>query len=112
MKTKQDALLTQTDLSDLLQISVWTLWSWRRKGLLPPAVRIGNSLRWRKKTVESWLDEHEVEAAEFDSARSYQAEKASAARKAPKKEKSYGEKKRRGRPSKIQLIEARKTGHK
>jgi predicted DNA-binding transcriptional regulator AlpA len=29
----------------------------RQAGLLPPAIRVGGSLRWRLSTIEQWLDE-------------------------------------------------------
>ena len=53
-----DALLTAKDLAKILrytELSIYNLASTRPHSL-PPAVRLGRSLRWHPKVVESWID--------------------------------------------------------
>lgn len=35
----------------------------RESKLLPPAVKIGQSLRWRESAIAQWITEHEEEVA-------------------------------------------------
>ena len=53
-----ESLLTAKDLAAILrytEASVYNLAS-SRPHSLPPAVRLGRSLRWHPKVVESWID--------------------------------------------------------
>ncbi len=53
-----ESLLTAKDLAKILcytELSVYNLASTRPHSL-PPAVRLGRSLRWHPKVVESWID--------------------------------------------------------
>ncbi len=52
-----DVLLTLEDLAPILQRSVATLRSDRSRSpeLLPPAIVIGRSLRFRRADVEAWI---------------------------------------------------------
>lgn len=56
---KPTRLLDTNQLADLLGITVEAIYSRRQRGgdSLPPALRIGRSLRWRIEDVESWLSE-------------------------------------------------------
>lgn len=49
-------LLTVQELSDLLQIPTKTIYTWRYKGIGPPAVPIGKYLRFRAEDVAALLD--------------------------------------------------------
>jgi excisionase family DNA binding protein len=55
--TKQlDRLMTITDLSEMLGVPVDTLYGWRNRGEGPAGYRIGRHVRYRRATVEAWLD--------------------------------------------------------
>jgi excisionase family DNA binding protein len=49
-------LLTIEDVAARLAVSVGCVRAWRLKGEGPPAIRVGNSLRWAEKDLEAWLD--------------------------------------------------------
>lgn len=49
-------LLTVQELADLLQVPLKTIYTWRYKGIGPPAVPVGKYLRFRPKDVAAWLD--------------------------------------------------------
>lgn len=49
-------LLTVKELADLLQIPTKTIYTWRYKGIGPPAVPMGRYLRFRAEDVVAWLD--------------------------------------------------------
>lgn len=50
-------LLTVQELADLLQVPPKTVYTWRYKGVGPPAVPIGRYLRFRVEDVAVWLEE-------------------------------------------------------
>lgn len=53
-----DQLLTTNEVARLLRVSRVTLWEWRRKGLVPPPIRVGlNRLRWRAEDVRKYLNQ-------------------------------------------------------
>lgn len=52
-----ERLLTIVDLSDMLGIPVDTLYGWRHRGEGPQGYRIGRHVRYRRATVEAWLEE-------------------------------------------------------
>ncbi|MEO3936371.1 helix-turn-helix domain-containing protein [Dermatophilaceae bacterium Soc4.6] len=43
------------DLSRYLQIPVGTIYQWRHRGEGPPALRLGNHLRWEPDAVYRWV---------------------------------------------------------
>jgi excisionase family DNA binding protein len=49
-------LLTVQELADLLQVPVKTIYTWRYKGIGPPAVPLGRYLRFRADDVAAWLE--------------------------------------------------------
>jgi excisionase family DNA binding protein len=49
-------LLTVHELAGLLQVPPKTIYTWRYKGVGPPAVPIGRYLRFRAEDVATWLD--------------------------------------------------------
>ncbi len=50
-------LLTRPELAERLNISLNTLDKLRMRGALPPAVKVGGSVRWRPEAVEHWIAE-------------------------------------------------------
>jgi excisionase family DNA binding protein len=48
-------LLTVQELADLLQVPVKTIYTWRYKGIGPPAVPLGRYLRFRADDIAVWL---------------------------------------------------------
>lgn len=42
----------------MLSVDQATIANWRRRGVLPPAVRIGRCLRWELSDVLAWIEEH------------------------------------------------------
>jgi len=63
-----ESLLTAKDLAKILcytELSVYNLAS-PRPHSLPPAVRLGRSLRWHPKVVESWIAQKAGLSSSFD----------------------------------------------
>ena len=58
-----DKLLTVEDLAEYLQLSTKTIYRMLRRGQLP-CYRVGNQWRFRKSTIDAWL-EHEQKTAEI-----------------------------------------------
>ena len=52
-----DALLTQQQLADELQVSVRTLERWRQEGTGPTFIQVGRSPRYRRSDVDAWLEQ-------------------------------------------------------
>ena len=50
-------LLSADKVAEILDISVRTLWRLRATGKLPTPVRLGGSVRWRAKEIETWVAE-------------------------------------------------------
>ncbi len=61
----KNALLTEQDVSELLQISVKTLQGqrWQKVGI--PYLKIGRSVRYRRDDVERFLDQAIVKTAQL-----------------------------------------------
>jgi predicted DNA-binding transcriptional regulator AlpA len=53
----QAALLSPSQVSDLLGVPVATLYAWRYRGDGPEAIKIGRHLRYRPADIERWLQE-------------------------------------------------------
>ncbi|MGD0313174.1 MAG: helix-turn-helix domain-containing protein [Acidimicrobiales bacterium] len=49
--------LTPTEVADLLQIPIATLYAWRYKGIGPDSVKVGRHIRYSKVDVEKWFDD-------------------------------------------------------
>jgi len=98
-------LLNQAQLAKILGVTEWSVWSMRKKGILPPAVKVGRNLRWQESTIEKWIQENETPSHEIDPVLSNRGEKAAAARghwaKKPKSQTA----KKMGRPTKKSKIE-------
>ena len=57
MTTEQRELMSPQDLADYAQVPVATIYAWRYKGEGPPGIKVGRHLRFRRRDVESWLDQ-------------------------------------------------------
>jgi len=51
-----DALLTEGDTADLLNLSIRTLQAWRARRTGPPFVHAGRAIRYRRRDLLSWID--------------------------------------------------------
>jgi excisionase family DNA binding protein len=61
LRLRQDDLLTVRDLAHHLGISKWTVYRFVRSGELP-AVRVGESIRFRPEDVDAYLETRRVAA--------------------------------------------------
>jgi len=107
-----DELLTYDELGELLRLKKTAMAAAKRRGDLPPAIRIGRkNLRWRKATVEAWLKEWE-EPVTIDPVFAERSAKAVAARRVkaklqneqPTPDPAQQTGRRRGRPTKAEEI--------
>ncbi|SRR6266516_6712586 len=55
---RPDPLLTIDDVAAWLGKPKNTLYAWHSRGRGPRAIRVGNTLRYRRSEVDRWLDEH------------------------------------------------------
>jgi len=111
-----DELLTYDELGELLRLKKTSMAAAKRRGYLPPAIRIGRkNLRWRGQTVRAWSEQRE-EPVTIDPVFAERSAKAVAARKAKPKPQQQGESapngsrqtdRRRGRPTKAEQVEGR-----
>ncbi len=52
-----ERLLSTQDVADVLNVPVATIYSWRHEGKpMPPAVKMGRSLRFRRADVDAWVE--------------------------------------------------------
>ena len=56
MPNDVERLLTVNDLSEMLGIPVDTLYGWRHRGQGPQGYRVGRHVRFRRASVEAWLE--------------------------------------------------------
>ena len=54
--TPQRPKMTATDLAALLAVSVTRIYQLRHEGALPPAIKIGRTVRWDPDDVDAWLE--------------------------------------------------------
>lgn len=47
----ESKLLTRTQTAEMLGVSIVTLWSWTKKGIVP-GYRIGNQIRYKRTEIE------------------------------------------------------------
>jgi excisionase family DNA binding protein len=52
-----ERLLTIAELATYLDVSPWTIYDWRHKGLGPRGYKVGRGVRYRSSDVEAWLEE-------------------------------------------------------
>ncbi|WP_108682071.1 AlpA family transcriptional regulator [Methyloceanibacter sp. wino2] len=54
-------MIRKKDLAKRLGVNPWTLDNWRRRGLMPPPIKITeNMLFWRVSDIDAWLREKEA----------------------------------------------------
>jgi excisionase family DNA binding protein len=51
-----ERLMSITDLSEMLGVPIHTLYRWRHRGEGPVGYRIGRHVKYRRATVEAWLE--------------------------------------------------------
>lgn len=59
----EDPLMTVEDLAAYFSKSKQSIYLMRHRGQLPPAIRLGGSIRFRKSAVDAWLAEQAEEVA-------------------------------------------------
>jgi excisionase family DNA binding protein len=52
-----ERLMTIADLSAMLGVPIDTLYGWRHRGEGPRGYRVGRHVRYRRSSVEAWLEE-------------------------------------------------------
>ena len=55
-----ERLMTIADLSTMLGVPIDTLYGWRHRGEGPRGYRLGRHVRYRRSSVEAWLEAVEV----------------------------------------------------
>lgn len=50
-------LVTLKNVSDMLSISTRSVLRMRDRGAMPPAIKLGKSLRWNKEVIEKWISQ-------------------------------------------------------
>lgn len=48
-------LLTVKQLAAVLNLSTRTVWRMHSEGRIPPSVRLGRSVRWRRDEIDEWI---------------------------------------------------------
>ena len=52
-----ERLMTIAELSTMLGVPIDTLYGWRHRGEGPRGYRVGRHVRYRRSSVEAWLEE-------------------------------------------------------
>ncbi|MEU8872826.1 helix-turn-helix domain-containing protein [Streptomyces javensis] len=52
-----DRYLTSDDIAEMFEVSKETVYTWRKKRIGPPAIRIGKYLRYDPAAVHAWAQE-------------------------------------------------------
>ena len=60
-KEPTTTLLNPKALAAYLDIPLATLYDWRRKGVGPPGIKVGKHVRYRRRDVETWLNQQGAE---------------------------------------------------
>lgn len=55
MTSDLEPLLTAKDIATIAQVSVRTVRRWHELGEIPPGLRIGSVVRWRRDEIEEFL---------------------------------------------------------
>lgn len=58
-----EALLTPTQLAEMLVVPAGTLVQWRHKGTGPRSIKVGRHVRYRRSDVEKWLEKQQSASA-------------------------------------------------
>jgi prophage regulatory protein len=51
----QSPLLTVKELAEMLGVTIICVYRWRDAGEIPPSIKIGGSVRWRRSDIDAWL---------------------------------------------------------
>ena len=51
-----DKMISPTELADMLNVSVRTVYTWKSNGTGPRAIKVGKHIRYRTSDVEQWLE--------------------------------------------------------
>lgn len=62
-RDQADALLTEVQAADLLNLSIRTLQAWRSRGCGPAFVRAGRAIRYRHQALHAWIEENTIAAS-------------------------------------------------
>ena len=55
-------MLTIQEVAKVLAVSVMTIYRMMRRGEFPRPLKIGKCSRWKRETVDAWLNEKEDDA--------------------------------------------------
>lgn len=50
-----EILLTAKGLAALTNISERTIWRWSASGRMPPPIRLGRKVLWRRQDIDAWV---------------------------------------------------------
>jgi excisionase family DNA binding protein len=53
--------MTEAEVATYLHVAVGTLRRWRAEGSGPPALRVGRTVRYRRRDVDGWLEQQAAE---------------------------------------------------
>lgn len=57
----QSVLIDARELARMLAVSVPTIWRWKEAKKLPPEIKLSaQCVRWKRATVEAWLNSLDV----------------------------------------------------
>ena len=56
--TDPEALMNEVQVSEFVCVTVRALQSWRLRGGGPPYSKLGKSVRYRRRDVVDWVDQH------------------------------------------------------
>jgi predicted DNA-binding transcriptional regulator AlpA len=55
-----DTLLTETQVSEILNLSIRTLQMWRVRRAGPKYVQVGRAVRYRRRDLIAWIDANTI----------------------------------------------------
>ena len=55
-----DSLLTESEASEFLKVSVRTVQAWRLRVAGPPFVHVGRAVRYRRRDLLAWIEANTV----------------------------------------------------
>ncbi len=56
MTTDDEPLLDVAEVAEYCNVAPTAPYYWRKKGLGPRAIRVGNHLRYRRTDVDAWIE--------------------------------------------------------
>ena len=54
-ESRMGEYLSPIALAGLLDVPVDTIRGWRKRGILPPPIKLGKLIRWPRKGIDEWL---------------------------------------------------------